>query len=57
MCHTIATSQAIYYWTVTLANVGEKPGTVGGLSFGMVFETLITFLVQVLFFQLHTSMF
>ncbi|KAJ7469778.1 hypothetical protein B0H11DRAFT_2416082 [Mycena galericulata] len=45
-CHTVAVTQAIYYWTVTLANVAEKPGTVRGLSFGMVFETLITFLVQ-----------
>ncbi|KAJ7500038.1 hypothetical protein FB451DRAFT_1549484 [Mycena latifolia] len=44
VCHTIAIAQAIYYWTVTLARVSEKPGTVAGLSFGMVFETLITFL-------------
>ncbi|KAJ6555956.1 hypothetical protein B0H19DRAFT_1235348 [Mycena capillaripes] len=45
-CHTGVTAQAIYYWTVTLADVHDKPGTVSGLSLGMVFETLITFLVQ-----------
>ncbi|KAJ6596146.1 hypothetical protein DFH09DRAFT_127888 [Mycena vulgaris] len=47
--HTVATSHSIYHWTVTLANVAQKPGTVSGLSYGMVFETLITFLVQAYF--------
>lgn len=46
-CHTGVTAQAIYDWTITLADVQDKPGTVSGLSLGMVFETLITFLVQV----------
>ncbi|KAJ7668948.1 hypothetical protein B0H17DRAFT_217895 [Mycena rosella] len=47
--HTVATAQAIYYWTVTLGRVTEKPGTVYGVCFGMLFETLITFLVQAYF--------
>ncbi|KAJ7124293.1 hypothetical protein C8R44DRAFT_783288, partial [Mycena epipterygia] len=46
MCHTIAVVQALYVWTVTLANVAERPGSYVGLSLAMVFETLITFLVQ-----------
>ncbi|KAJ6609504.1 hypothetical protein B0H10DRAFT_1370472 [Mycena sp. CBHHK59/15] len=49
LCHTIAGSAAIYYWTVTLATVSEKPGSSYGLSLGMVFETLITLLVQAYF--------
>ncbi|KAF7332926.1 hypothetical protein MVEN_02398500 [Mycena venus] len=45
-CHTGVTAQAIYYWTVTLADLPDKPGTVLGLSLGLPFETLVTFLVQ-----------
>ncbi|KAJ7166199.1 hypothetical protein C8R46DRAFT_1276058 [Mycena filopes] len=44
--HTIATAQAIYYWTITLGDVPNKPGTVPGLGLGMIFEMLLTFLVQ-----------
>ncbi|KAJ7670099.1 hypothetical protein DFH06DRAFT_1321117 [Mycena polygramma] len=43
MCHTGFTVQAVYYWTITLGSTQDKPGTVSGLSFAMVFETLITF--------------
>lgn len=51
ICHTVATIHAIYSWTVTLARVAEKPGTVAGLSWAMVLETLITFLVQAYFIE------
>ncbi|KAJ7021008.1 hypothetical protein C8F04DRAFT_275095 [Mycena alexandri] len=44
--HTFSTTQAIYYWTITLGDATNKPGTVPGLSLGMIFETFITFLVQ-----------
>ncbi|KAJ7747442.1 hypothetical protein DFH07DRAFT_776045 [Mycena maculata] len=47
----VAVAQAIYEWTVTLANVIEKPGSVRGLSFAMAFETLITLLAQAYFIQ------
>ncbi|KAJ7140586.1 hypothetical protein C8R43DRAFT_590112 [Mycena crocata] len=47
--HTISIAQVVYYLTVTLADVKQKPGTVYGMSFGMVFETLITFCVQTYF--------
>ncbi|KAF8199204.1 hypothetical protein K438DRAFT_1933323 [Mycena galopus ATCC 62051] len=46
LCHSGVAIQAIYYWTVTLVDVQDKPGTILGLSLGMVFETLVTFLVQ-----------
>ncbi|KAJ6482290.1 hypothetical protein C8R47DRAFT_1321950 [Mycena vitilis] len=43
MCHAGFTVQAVYYWTITLGSTADKPGTVPGLSFAMLFETLITF--------------
>ncbi|KAF8142246.1 hypothetical protein K438DRAFT_688879 [Mycena galopus ATCC 62051] len=46
LCHSGVAIQAIYYWTVTLVDVQDKPGTILGLSLGMIFETLVTFLVQ-----------
>ncbi|KAK7053601.1 hypothetical protein R3P38DRAFT_1462266 [Favolaschia claudopus] len=48
LCHSVASSHAIYYFTVVLAGVPElsKPANSYSLSLLPVFETLITALVQ-----------
>ncbi|KAJ6521712.1 hypothetical protein B0H10DRAFT_402084 [Mycena sp. CBHHK59/15] len=56
LCHTVAASKAIYYFTVDLAGIPElkKAANTYSLSLLPVFETLITALVQGFFaYRIH----